>query len=333
VISSHSRIDDKPLLPLEYLLNLEARELPAPDTREMTREIATAWNPTPNFAKEDLRELLDETLANYKLSATHLNNFIDVSRGGPEHFLMQNLLHFPEAKSPQASFGTAVHEALARAHVFMSANQANKPLEDVLGDFANLLGDADLSERDYNFYLKKGDDALTAFYDQRFKSFATTQRAEYSFASENVVVGGAKLTGKIDLLDVDKTSRSLILTDYKTGKPAISWRGKTDYEKIKLHKYRQQLLFYKLLIENSREFTGWKIAKGVLEFVEPRENGEIAMLEIDYDAPEIAAELAEFCELVAAIWSRILNLDFPDISGFSVDFSGILEFEKALRET
>ena len=38
--------------------------------------------------------LLLPQLANYKLSATHLNNFLDVTRGGPRAFLLDNLLHF-----------------------------------------------------------------------------------------------------------------------------------------------------------------------------------------------------------------------------------------------
>ena len=332
VITSHRRDGDKSLLPVEYLLNLDNEELPPPNVATATAQLATAWNPNilPRGADGDLRELLGDTLANYKLSATHLNNFIDLINGGPEKFLMQNLLHFPEAKSSQAAFGTAVHGALQRAHTHLVATGANKPLEDVLGDFTDLVDDADLAERDREFYLKKGTDALTNFYAKRIASFAPTQRAEYSFAGENIVADGAKLTGKIDLLDVDRKAKIVRLTDYKTGKPATSWRGRDDYEKVKLHKYRQQLLFYKILLENSREFAGWTVEQGTLEFVEPLSNGEISRLTLNYD--DLAAEMTEFRELVAAVWRKILALDLPDVSEFSADFAGILEFEKALRD-
>ncbi|HSW92666.1 MAG TPA: ATP-dependent helicase, partial [Patescibacteria group bacterium] len=54
-----------------------------------------------------MKALLEPTLENYKLSATHLNNFIDLTHGGPSMFLMNNLLRFPAAKSASASYGTA----------------------------------------------------------------------------------------------------------------------------------------------------------------------------------------------------------------------------------
>ncbi|MCL2038235.1 hypothetical protein FWG95_04540, partial [Candidatus Saccharibacteria bacterium] len=118
----------------------------------------------------------------------------------------------------------------------------------------------------------------------------------------------------------------------KTGKPAISWQGKTDYEKIKLRGYRRQLLFYKLLVENSREFAGWTVDSGIVEFVEPNANGQIAGLEIDYSAPQIKEESRVFSQLLHAVWSRIMTLDLPNITEFSSDFKGILDFEKLLVE-
>jgi len=50
-----------------------------------------------------MRDLLLPKLENYKLSVTHLHNFLDVTRGGPSMFMLQNLLHFPRAKSPSAA--------------------------------------------------------------------------------------------------------------------------------------------------------------------------------------------------------------------------------------
>src|SRR5207253_1773621 len=64
----------------------------------------------------ELTPYLEDQLKNYRLSVTHLNNFLDLSLGGPAYFLEQNLLHFPVAKSPMALYGSAVHMALSRAH-------------------------------------------------------------------------------------------------------------------------------------------------------------------------------------------------------------------------
>lgn len=333
-VSSHQIGDSsKQLLPLEYLTeidNFETQILPKPTVSAQAKQLETAWysgltnieNPAKRLS---LNEVLADRLARYKLSATDLNNFIGVDKGGPANFLMQSLLRFPNAKSPAAAFGTAMHTALQRAHIHLTARSDNKPLEDIIGDFESSLRDAPLSERDFEFYLTKGIDALKVFYDQRIESFDAGQIVEYNFHSENVAIGDVRLTGKIDLIDLDNKSKSLFLTDYKTGKAPRSWTGKTDYEKVKLHKYRQQLMIYKMLVEKSNRFRGFAVEKGVLEFVEPL-GGQITQLEMIYDS----AEMDNFIDLLKAVWTRIMSLDLPPVDDFSPDFQGILDFEAFL---
>jgi DNA helicase-2/ATP-dependent DNA helicase PcrA len=305
------------------VLDLPIEELPAADIATATGQLATAWHAPLTKTSDDLRTLLDHRLENYKLSATHLNTFIDLVNGNPEQFLLKYLLKFPTAQSPAAAYGTAIHTALQRAHAHLTARGDTKPLEDVLGDFTDALDRADLNQRDWNFYLKKGVDTLTIFYEKKAPTFAPTDQAEQHFNAQ--LDSGARLTGLIDLISIDKKAKTLTLTDYKTGKAAKDWRGQSDYEKIKLHKYRQQLLFYKLLLENSREFAGYTVEKGIIEFVEPRD-GQLLSLEFDYNGEEIA----EFTDLVNAIWTRIIALDLPDVTDFPSDFAGILQFEQFL---
>ncbi len=332
IVSSAANDGEKTLLPIEYLLNIKEEVLPPSSINSAISEQSLAWHAPLVTVDNDLRTALSETLSKYKLSATHLNNFLDLSRGNPQMFLLRDLLRFPEAKSPAAAFGTAVHLALQNAHTHLAARGALKPLEDVLGDFQNSLDDADLNQRDRDFYLKKGLDILSAFYNQRSDTFSSNQRAEYSSIVEIPSLNNVRLAGKIDLIDFDKANKTLQLTDYKTSKPTNSWQGKTDYEKIKLRGYRRQLLFYKLLIENSREFADWKVQNGVIEFVEPNSDSQIARLEIDYSAPKTREELADFTKLLLAVWTRIMNLDLPDTTEFSPNLAGILEFEKYLVE-
>jgi DNA helicase-2/ATP-dependent DNA helicase PcrA len=325
VITSAATDGDKSLLPLEYVLGLETENSPAPDVTAATRQLATAWHAPLVKVDNSLHDLLADKLGNYKLSATHLNTFIDIVNGGPEQFLLKYLLRFPTARGPQAAFGTAIHTALQRAHTHLTSAGQNKPLEDVIGDFENTLISANLSPRDYEFYLKKGIDALNIFLPERIKTFTPEQKTEQHF---DTVVEGMRLTGLIDLIDIDKQNKTLILTDYKTGKPPRGWQGQSDYEKIKLHNYRHQLMFYKLLLENSREFTGWTVEKGVLEFVEPADNGQLVKLEMEFDP----AEMAEFTELMKTVWARIQALDLPPIDKFTPNLTGIFDFEKFLLE-
>ena len=334
VISSHQLSSSgKPLLPLEYLIGssiIETEILSEPTLPSLTDQLATAWHTSlTDTVNPDNHQLLidclSDRLGRYRLSATDLNRFVDIPNNGPQGFLMRSLLRFPSAMSAPATFGTVMHTALQRAHTHVTAQGHIKPLEDILGDFETLLRHESLSDRDFEFYLQKGVDDLKVFYAERIQTFQPTQIVEHDFYSDNIMIGQARLTGKIDLIDIDKAQKTIIVTDYKTGKAPQSWQGRTDYEKIKLHNYRQQLMFYKLLIERSPRFKGYTVTGGILEFVEPVD-GAIRRLEMTYDP----AEEAEFTKLIEAIWPRIIALDLPDTAAFSSDVRGIMDFEQFL---
>ena len=118
----------------------------------------------------------------------------------------------------------------------------------------------------------------------------------------------------------------MLVSDYKTGKPLPGWYGKEDYDKIKLHKYKQQLMFYKLLVENSRDWHNYQVERASLHFVEPSKYGDIYELSTDFNGED----MAQFKKLLLAVWQHIINLDLPDISQYDSSFKGILAFEKDL---
>jgi DNA helicase-2/ATP-dependent DNA helicase PcrA len=271
-----------------------------------------------------MRELLAPVLENYKLSSTHLNNFLDVSRGGPHTFLMNNLLRFPQAMSPSAGYGSAIHLTLQRTHAHLTATGKHRPTEDILHDFEENLLDQHMSESDFQLYLQKGSDALSRFLEDKYATFTRSQKVELSFSNQAVYLGKAHLTGSLDLVDFDE--KSIIVTDYKTGKPVRSWTGKTDYEKMKLHRYKQQLMFYNLLTTHSRDYNKYTFEKGVLQFVEPTQAGEILSIEATFTSDD----LARFKQLVQSVWRHITALDLPDISNFESSYKGTLEFEQWL---
>ena len=323
MLSTHqTNGNGKSLLPVGYLNHVpvshEESATPAIELYE------TMWHShLSNVGEHTMQELLRDTLAKYKLSATHLCNFLDVSRGGPELFLLQNLLRFPQAMSPSAAFGSAVHTTLQRAHAHLTATGKKRPVEDLLGDFEAALSEYQLASDQYNYFAKKGSDVLSTFFAARYDSFSPTQRVEQNFGSEAVTIGEVRLSGAIDLMDIDDEAKTIVVTDYKTGKSTPTWQGKTEYEKIKLHHYRQQLMFYKLLIENSRQYTGYTVTRGVIEYVEPDERGIINRIELDYEADE----LREFSRLITGVWQRILTLDFTTKSDYDKTLIGIKAFE------
>ena len=303
--------------------------IPAADTPAAQITVAqTDWSTRLSAPiTAELKDALAPTLETYKLSVTHLNNFLDVSRGGPQNFLLNNLLRFPSAKSPAASYGTAIHASLQQLHNLLGADHRLPPTERILHYFRTSLEAQHLLPDDFKLYLDKGTAALTAFLDAKSFDFRDTELAELDFAHQGVVVGGARLTGKLDVADIDKHNKTIFVTDYKTGKPSHSWRGTSDYEKIKLHKYRQQLMFYQLLVESSRDYGNFTFTGARLQFVEPdMKTGDILSLEDTFSEEE----LTEFARLIGVVWRKITTLELPNVSGYSADYKGMVQFEEDL---
>ncbi len=327
-ISYSTSIDDKATLAASFLsgASLEPQtDSPHSEVDTLIEQAEIDWRGKLAAAMtNDMRAALMPILERYKLSATHLGNYFDVSRGGPRHFLLSNLLRFPEAKSPSAQYGTAIHATLQRAHNHYRASGNRRALEDILGDYERILQDQHLSADDYETYVSRGIDALTAFMREQYDSFSITQRTELGFGRQDVVLNDTRLTGTLDLADIDDKQKTIRVTDYKTGKPSRDWKGKTEYEKMKLHRYRQQLMFYQLLVENSRDYSNYVFEGGVLQFVEPTTSGDIVALEDSFTRDE----LADFRQLISATWQAIMALDFPDTGSYPQNLKGIQQFEQ-----
>lgn len=340
-----------------------------PDTSEL---LTASWllYHTPPFLDEE-NELLKSLLNEYKLSITHLNNFLNVTKGGPQLFLEHNLLRFPQAKTPSGSYGSAIHRALERLSIQLRAGNSTDGAstndtkstassiyssvtgttivsEDELIDwYKQYLKMERLSRDDFKLFSEKGEKALRNFYRKKKDTFKSTDKTEVNFAKQGVILGEksfvknekqetggeivgtaqAHITGKIDRM-VDVGGNRFEVHDYKTGKAKTTWQGKDEYEKIKLYENEKQLVFYKLLVENSKDFAGkYKVDTGVLEFVESLgDKGELADLSL-----KITSEKVEYLEKLAiAVYQKIINLDFPDVSKYPQTVEGIKEFEADL---
>jgi len=78
----------------------------------------------------DEKVLLKRLLENYKMPVTHLINYLNISKVGPDKFIEQNLLRFPQAMSASSIYGSAMHEAMQNFYLyFKKYNKAsiNKP--------------------------------------------------------------------------------------------------------------------------------------------------------------------------------------------------------------
>ncbi len=288
-----------------------------------TTELAAYWQHRHETAltADDMRALLNERLAQFQLSPTHVNDFTDVVHGGPAAFFIKTVLRFPVTPQPVMHYGNAVHETLEWMHKVTAAEGLLPSEKAMHRTFEQRLKLKRLSVSDTALYLERGRAALSIYLAQRAHTFGPDNMAEYSFRHEGVFLGDAHLTGKIDKLIINKEAKTITIVDYKTGKGFTGWK-----RELKLHKYRQQLYMYKALVEGSHTFGGYTVTDGYLEFVEPDENGRICELHIVFkdDEYERARQLA------GAVWRRIKALDLPDISNYPADLVGVELFENDL---
>lgn len=87
-------------------------------------------------------------------------------------------------------------------------------------------------------------------------------------------------------------------------------------------------MFYKLLIESSRDYNKYDVKQGTMQFVEPTSEGQILSINTDFCEDDIES----FKLLINAVWKHIINLDLPDISKYDKSYKGIIAFESDLIE-
>ncbi|PIV90801.1 hypothetical protein COW46_01500 [Candidatus Gracilibacteria bacterium CG17_big_fil_post_rev_8_21_14_2_50_48_13] len=279
---------------------------------------------------EDVEYLayLQDLVQEYALSTTHLSSFLDLEKGGPRAFVMNHLLRFPQRKQVSGCFGTSMHASLEYMHKTLRTKKTLPSILEITEFFTNRLKRERLSDLDFEKYHTEGIEHLTRYLSERGPLLDPEDIVERNFKQDHVQVGEAQITGKIDCMHLDKEARTIRVTDWKTGSPATSWKGKADYEQAKLWKYRHQLMFYKLLVENSPEYRDrFVVTEGALEFLKPTDDGFV-ILETQFDH----ATMSEFAQLVQIVAKKIQNLDFPDTSAYEESFKGTLAFTQDLLD-
>jgi hypothetical protein len=308
-----------PLLPSD-----KQQIMPAEDgVPEPTTELAAYWQQRHENALQNsgMQALLADRLKSFQLSATHISDFVDLVHCGPKSFFLLTVLRFPRAPRPGLEYGNAIHETLEWIH--LSGKQTGKPPGHFAAFkmFASRLSVKHLNSQDYQLFLDRGKEALSAYLKQRSTTISPDNITEHNFKNEGVFAGQAHLGGKIDKLIIDKKAKTITIVDYKTGRSHSRWT-----REIHLHKNRLQLYFYKALVEGSHTFAGYKVVDAYLEFVEPDEHGKIQELHLKFED----AEFQRIQRLAQAIWSRITKVELPETIDFSQDLAGIETFEEYL---
>jgi DNA helicase-2/ATP-dependent DNA helicase PcrA len=308
-----------PLLPEPYSLIEQVEDSEV----EPTTELSAYWQEKHRTALTDanLRSMLVERLERYKLSPTHLIDFIDLSQAGPRGFLLNTILRFPKNPSPSAHYGSVMHETLQWIHLDNLQNSKLPSPASTKQRFSLLLSQKPLSSTTHDLLQSRGQASLAAYLSQRKSTINSSNKSEYNFNGENVIVDGVIMGGKIDKLIINPDDKTIVIVDYKTGSNYTRWQPV-----IRLHKYRQQLYLYKLLVENSRSFHGYKVIDAYLEFIDPDENGQITELHLNFSKEEAD----RYRQLASAVWRHIKELNFPSTQAYGVDMKSINRFEDDL---
>lgn len=319
----------KPLIRYLHNEQNESFEAEVPRLDLSAHENALAIVATP--FQEDEWALLKRLIKNYRMPVTHLSNFLNITDGGPLYFVEQNLLRFPQPMNVAAVFGSAMHKAIGEIVMYPKFHGGDPAdFKHILAIMKRDLARGRLPAVDYKKQSKRGEDVLKAYYKARKEFFLPDDAIEVDMKEEGVTVGEALLTGKLDFLrlEVSGKEKSYQVLDFKTGRAYKDWDQPklTDVDKIKLHKYKQQLIYYKILLESSSRFN-YPVGILALEFVESilDEKEPITLI---YEPT--AEDVERLKKIIEAVYHKIITLNFPDISKYDKSHKGILQFEDDL---
>lgn len=248
------------------------------------------------------KEYLKSQLAEFKLSLTSLNCYID----SPRNFLYEYIIKLPKVKSKELILGTVIHALLERFNRDF-VQKKTKELSYYLGLVDLILKREYLIESEATTIKTEAENLFSKYFEILKTISKPCAEVEFNFKNRNIALDSISLTGKIDKLEwIDKSKRYVKITDYKTSRPRSRNEilGKTKSSDGKL---LRQLQFYKMLIELDDRFDFIPV-EFEIAFIKPDSRGNIKS-EI-FTADKIDTERIR--ELVRQAYLHISSLHFDE---------------------
>ncbi|MCH2022213.1 MAG: ATP-dependent helicase [Saprospiraceae bacterium] len=254
--------------------------------------------------------LLSYILDGFKLSVSAMNSYIMCPLG----FYYERILRLPSIYSVEAAYGIAIHNAIKRTFDFaINKNNSTLPSVSVFIDFFThemkkqriYLTPSSFKER-----ISYGKEVLPLYYLSRKEEWEKSLQegsvlAEKTFL--NVEFDGVPLKGTIDKIEflTKNNAKKIHIVDYKTGK-----YNKTHLTVPKKSTslgglYWRQLIFYKILLENSGLTTD-KVISAEIDYLTPNQNGQFLKKYIEFNSNEV-----EFVKkMIVDTYNKIMSHQF-----------------------
>lgn len=277
-----------------------AAEVQAAET-DATERLQTLFLPKPPpVADTASRDWLTARLQNYRMSATHYNDYLEC----PRRFYYEHIVCVPRTTSRAVGFGIAIHNALR--DVAVEFNRTNQLLSqtETIERFRMYLQQQLLSKRDLKDSLAFGEEVLTEYYTAQTDLLQANRFPEHDFGPAHVMVGPVPITGKIDALKiVDEEQKFVHVIDYKTGNP-----DNKSSQLAKQGPYHRQLLFYKLLVDGAFDF-GYTAVSGEINFVQKsKQKNTLLNKQFEFSIEDAAGLKTD----IQRVYDDIMNLKFLD---------------------
>ena len=273
-------------------------------------DLRKSWRSAYTKLSPELRPILLARMERYLLTASDLTLFLDISYGGPMEFYARKVLRSPREPATEATqFGNLVHA------VFERVTNEGISDEEAREFYRAEAEKTDLGEKEVKNLLEKGDSALGISLEtfgeilrnsEEKKARGVKARAEVDLRAEHIEVGEVPVTGKLDHIEIDDEKKTIEIFDFKTGKYHKEKWGSVS----SLYKYSLQLLFYKLLLNNSATYKKYKVTRGHILFVSPDDEGKVYDKVLEFS--EFDREEEKLREMMSAVYKQARTLAFLD---------------------
>ncbi|TSC65796.1 MAG: DNA helicase II / ATP-dependent DNA helicase PcrA [Candidatus Berkelbacteria bacterium Gr01-1014_85] len=260
---------------------------------------------TPHRYSHSKPELIRELLADLKLSATSLNNYLSC----PQNFFYQSLLTIPASKSEYQIFGDLVHGVIAEYMSLLDQVEINgRPsrlsdltAEAMISYFDRLLVEKEIVDYQSQVYRRQFTEVLDKCLPNSFGRQGKTLKLESKFASNLGLTtdqGRIGLSGRIDRLEEIAPNHWRII-DYKTGEvPTDLTRDSKGRDQAR------QLQFYALLASLDPQFKGKHLSFALIQCSSSQGYKFVELPSIDQTTIE------ELKELIRQVVAAMYRLEF-----------------------